>query len=294
MKNSNTLIKLALVMQLHLTRLVYNTFGRLWPNYFASRAFELWLTSPRFKMHASEQSAAHSARHESVKVNNLDIAVYIWPGKEADTDTGRTLLFIHGWSGRGTQVANYIEPLGQAGYRIVSFDAPAHGRTSGKQTSMLEFTDVVLALEKTWGPFDAALTHSLGGMVLPFAMSQGLAVKKAVCICPPDTLERLMENFQEVLAMPAGVRKAIERKSFAAYGQVTRDWINVLNNVQHLDCPALIIHDRDDNDTPVDSSEKIARAWPGAKLMLTDRLGHRRILHDEVVIKAACEFLSPH
>ena len=57
---------------------------------------------------------------------------------------------MHGWTGRGTQIVNYIEKLNKLGYSVISFDGPAHGHSPGKQTSILEMTDAVLALNKQY------------------------------------------------------------------------------------------------------------------------------------------------
>jgi hypothetical protein len=39
-------------------------------------------------------------------------------------------------------------------------------------------------------------------------------------------------------------------------------------------------------------SQRIAEIWSGARLVETSGLGHRRILYDEAVVRAAIEFLS--
>lgn len=72
--------------------------------------------------------------------------MYLWQHKTIEPNA--TLLFIHGWTGCDTQIVNYIEKLNAIGYRIISFDGPAQGNTPGKQTSLLEFTDVVFSHHK--------------------------------------------------------------------------------------------------------------------------------------------------
>jgi pimeloyl-ACP methyl ester carboxylesterase len=50
-------------------------------------------------------------------------------------DNGRDVLLLHGGMGNGTNWAKQIEPLVKSGYRVVSMDTRAHGRsTSGSQT----------------------------------------------------------------------------------------------------------------------------------------------------------------
>ncbi len=291
MKNKKSLAKKRVPPSLRFIRFVYNTAGRLFPQYFGQLAYQQWFTTIRFKTPDYEQEALQTAKQESIEVNGLAISVYIWQPEHIAPIA--TVLFIHGWSGRGTQIVNYIEPLTAMGYRVLSFDAPAHGKTAGKQTSMLEYIDVVFALKQHYGRFDAAITHSLGGMVLAFVMANGLSVKRAVCICPPKNFQMLTDNLQQVLALPDSVMKAFNRKSYASHGQVTRDAVNTLNNVKHLSCKSLLIHDKDDNETDWHSSEEIASVWPGAQFIKTRGLGHRRIIHDKQVIQKTTDFLHP-
>jgi pimeloyl-ACP methyl ester carboxylesterase len=59
-----------------------------------------------------------------------------------------------------------------------------------------------------------------------------------------------------------------------------------------LSAQALVIHDRDDRMMPWTHGATVARHWPGARLMSTDGLGHRRILADEGVTRAAADFIA--
>lgn len=280
-------------LSLSFIRFIYNTLGPIFPDYFGNRAYQQWFTTFRFKTPAYELDALGSASEEEIEVNGLAVKVYIWNGeKVSNTHSSPTVLFIHGWTGRGTQIAKYIEPLNAMGYRVLSFDGPAHGRTPGKQTSLLEFTDVVLALNKNYGPFDAAITHSFGGMVLAFAMVKGLTLKSAACICPPKNFQVLTDNFQRVLNLPDSVMNVLVRKTYESHGQVTRDAVDMLNNVKNLNCRGLLIHDEDDDEISWHSSEEIARAWPGATFIKTSGLGHRRIIRDEQVVQHIVDFIG--
>jgi pimeloyl-ACP methyl ester carboxylesterase len=55
---------------------------------------------------------------------------------------------------------------------------------------------------------------------------------------------------------------------------------------------ALVIHDRDDRLMPWTHGATVARLWPGARLLSTDGLGHRRILADEAVTRRAADFIA--
>jgi hypothetical protein len=56
--------------------------------------------------------------------------------------------------------------------------------------------------------------------------------------------------------------------------------------------PLLLVHDRQDAETGWADSDAIARAWPGARLVTTGGLGHRRILRDPAVVAEATGFLG--
>ena len=275
---------------LRLLRFIYNTAGRLFPVYFGNKAYEQWFTTMRFKTPVYELPALDSARKEILNVNDLPISVYIWWDKGSEPQ--KTLLFVHGWTGRGTQIVNYINKLNAIGYRVISFDGPAHGNSPGEQTSALEMTDVVLALYKHYGSFDAAITHSFGGMILAYAMSLGVKVDRAALICPPNNFQIILDNFQRILDLPDIVMRVMIRKSFATHGQNIRDAINTLNNVKNLSCKGLVLHDEDDIDISWHSGEEIAAAWQGAEFIKTKGLGHRRIIHDEEVINSIIKFLD--
>lgn len=90
----------------------------------------------------------------------------------------RKVLLVHGWSGRGTQLFKIADELLDNGYSVVSFDAPAHGKSKGNTTIMSEFIASILEIEKQYGPFEFAIGHSLGGMSVLNAIKDGLKVKK--------------------------------------------------------------------------------------------------------------------
>ena len=61
----------------------------------------------------------------------------------------KKILLVHGWSGRGTQLFKIADELLKAGYSTVSFDAPAHGKSPGKDTIMVDFIATILEIDRT-------------------------------------------------------------------------------------------------------------------------------------------------
>jgi hypothetical protein len=56
--------------------------------------------------------------------------------------------------------------------------------------------------------------------------------------------------------------------------------------------PLLVVHDREDREVPWQDGAGIAAGWPGARLLTTSGLGHRRILRAPAVVAAVAGFLA--
>jgi pimeloyl-ACP methyl ester carboxylesterase len=266
-------------------RFLFATLGPLFPGLMGRWAYRLWFRTRRFPESAAGKRIVRSAQRETLLVDNIPIAIYIW-------GRGPVVLFVHGWSGRGSQVAAFEEPLTAAGFQVVAVDAPGHGETPGDSTNILECAAVVQAVSTQFGPVYAALTHSFGGMVLAYAMNQGMSVERVVAISAPALVDYLIEGFAQTLAIPETVIAAMRKRMEQQFPDSLWERLSTVHNVQNLDAPALIIHDENDISVPWQQGRIIADAWPGARFMKTSGLGHGRILRDKQVVEAAVEFIA--
>jgi len=273
-------------LMLRLIRLGFRIGGRISPKLAGRVAYDLWFTPTRFRTPESEKAVLESAEIEFHEINSLTIATYSWG------QSGPTILLVHGWSGRGTQLGTFVEPLINAGFRVLSFDCPAHGKSSGKQTNLYEIADVILALNDKYGPFDSVITHSFGGPCLAVAMQQGLNTSSVVSISPPARVTALVEKFADTLAIPEKAEKNFVRRFEHAFGKNILEEASMQNMVRELDMPALVIHDEDDADIPWHDGLAVAKAWKYAGFIKTSTLGHRRILRDVSTIQAAVDFVK--
>jgi pimeloyl-ACP methyl ester carboxylesterase len=275
----------AMPLSLRAIRLAFSTLGPVFPRLMGRRAFDLWFRTRRFPESAAGKRFAREAQRETLLVEDLPVAVY-------SMGEGPIVLFIHGWSGRGSQVAAFAEPLVAAGYRVMAVDAPGHGETPGDRTNILECTAVLQKFSLQYGKVHAAITHSFGGMVLTYAMSNGMQVDRVVCISAPAHVDYLLESFAQTLAIPEKVISDVHRRMDERFDDGFWETISTVVNVRGLDVPALVIHDGEDHNVPWQQGKIIANAWPGARFMKTSGLGHGRILRDAGVVSAAVDFIS--
>jgi len=274
------------VSVLTLYQLGFSVFGTLVPALTARYAYRLWLQPLRFKTPVSERPARDSATIRKLDLGKHTITSYQWG------EQGRPVLLIHGWSGRGTQLGAFVEPLLDTGFRVFSFDLPAHGQSSGRQTTMLEVVEVIEKIVEQYGPFDYAITHSFGGPCLALAIKQGITVKRVAVISPPANTRLLFKNFARILHLRPKTVSCMEQRMEKEYGKDIWDRISMINNVASISVPALIIHDKDDQDVAYEQGKMVAEKWPGARFVTTSGLGHRRILRDKSIIETTVQFLS--
>ena len=203
----------------------------------------------------------------------------------------RKILLVHGWSGRGTQLFKIADELLQNGYSTVSFDAPAHGKSEGKTTLMSEFIASILEIEKEFGLFEFAIGHSLGGMSVLNSIKDGLQVNKAVIIGSGDIVQDILDEFIFKLKLKKEFSERL-RLFFEDKYQLKMDDFSAYKAAQKIEIPVLVIHDNDDPEVPVKAGIHIYENLKNGSLLLTDGLGHRKILGNQTVIKKTLDFIK--
>ena len=211
-------------------------------------------------------------------------------------NSSKKVLLVHGWSGRGTQLFKIADELLKNDFATISFDAPAHGKSAGKNTIMVEFIESILEIDRKFGPFDTVIGHSLGGMALMNAMNMGLKTNKIITIGSGNVvLDIFIEFISKIEMNPKQVdllRIYFEKK----YNKLM-DSLSSYINVSKIKIPILVIHDENDDEIPVSCAYAIEKSFnpdvSGGKLIITKGLGHRKILGDSMVINAIIKFIKP-
>lgn len=228
----------------------------------------------------------HGAREESLEVDGQRIATYVW----GDPQRQPYVLFAHGWSSHGTRIAKWLPALSAAGYAVVAFDQPAHGKSAGRLATLPDFTRHLFAVGQHYGPAAVVIGHSLGGAAALLAMARGMRAERAVLIAPAADPVAAVKRFARFL----WVGEDICRRLFAYYEAhigISFDSQQAHRNAPGIASPALIVHDLDDREVPWAEGERYARYWPDSRLLSTQGLGHNRIADDGSVILAALRFL---
>jgi pimeloyl-ACP methyl ester carboxylesterase len=258
----------------------------------------------RFKRPAGERSML--ARGERFSVPWAGGRLAAWSFGE-----GPIVLLVHGWNGRGSQLSAFVDPLVSAGFRAVMFDAPGHGDTRGAASSLPEFADgvdaVIDAVRTPFTPIHGLIAHSMGGAAVTYAMSRhhrapeaakergvreaGLPVRRFTFIAPPIDVNDFLRGFSRRMGLARATTDAIRRRVEARFSMELAE-MYAPGLARELDAPLLVVHDRDDREVPLRCGQTLADSWPGARLHVTEKLGHTRVLRDPETIAEIVGFMS--
>lgn len=266
---------------LRVLRMGFAVANALSPELAAACAKRLFLTTRRYP--ASSRERAYLQNAERVDVAGL--AAWVW-GREG----APTVALLHGWEGWAPQLGAFAAPLVASGFRVVAVDAPGHGESPGRSSSLVAIADALRRVGERYGPLAGVIAHSAGTVGAVHSVARGLAVERLVCVAPGVDLEGYVLQFARMFGLSPDVSRSLKLRIERHVG-VTMNELDPRRAVASLRIPLLVIHDRADREAPFAGGEELARACPGARLLATEGLGHRRILGDEKVVSAATAFL---
>jgi pimeloyl-ACP methyl ester carboxylesterase len=247
--------------------------------------YSLWFQPQRFPEPKQEQVWRASATPVAILHRGQPLAAESW-------GAGPTVLLVHGWNGRGVQLGAFAPALVKAGYRVVTFDTPAHGRSPGNATNLPEISEAIQEIAQACGPVHAVIGHSFGVACTLFAVQQGLQLNRIAAISPPHNVRGLTQKFFTALDIDTPVQEIFNKKFEMNFGADLWERFSPEVLARQLSVPGLIVHDQDDRDVPHAEGEAVAQAWPGAQFVCTKGLGHRRILRDPEVIARVTAFIT--
>ncbi len=265
----------ALPASLRLLRWGTQALSAVAPRLAEERVVDLFFTPRR---HASRipEVPGHEARAFTVWSEGERLAAWTF-------GEGPAVLGVHGWEGDAAQLARFVAPLVASGRRVVLFDLPAHGASTGRQANVLGMSRAVQAVADVTGPLDGLVAHSLGGTASALAMARGMKVRRAAFLASPVEPHDFAKGLGTLLGLgPEGQAHVLER-ACARLGR-TPDEMRIDPEVRGLEVPLLVVHDPADAEVPIRHAERLRAAWPGAEVWPVEGLGHRRILKDPAVI----------
>ena len=265
------------------------------PRWGAAVAMPLFghVAKPR-PVHSDDEATLLRARLHAVRIagidrRGVDVDTYEWG------DGPRTVVLSHGWNGRASQFSVLVRELLADGYRVVAFDAPAHGDSPGRSTYLIDWIDALAAVQRRHGRLRAVVGHSFGGLAALVAACDGLPVERVVTVASPADAGLLLTQFQRMLGYGDPVAAALRDRFARRYFPGVADPFPRLSPIERP-VPAgtalLAVHDETDRVVPYGELGRIAGAHRDARLVTTHGFGHNRILESDPFLDAVIDFVG--
>lgn len=279
--------------------------ARIAPQWGAKLATELACRPRRFEAPDWERDALADAIPAWTPLDLGDgltnVRVWRWERDPLALEAAPWVLLIHGWEGRGGQLAKFVPLLRERGFDVVLADLPGHGAADGRSSNLVRMTRAVARLVALHGSPSAIVAHSLGGATvllaatapwIPESERRLFAGPKLAMVAPPSRADDWVLEMGRMFDLPDtvldGVRRELERRTGVPFAEV--DSIDAARTFSN---PVLLVQDEDDREVPFWIGEAYASAMPHAETMWTKGLGHRRVLKDPDVLAAVAEFVAP-
>ncbi|WP_159029952.1 alpha/beta fold hydrolase [Streptomyces marincola] len=245
----------------------------------------------RSRLRTAERELFEQARVDRIRLGSGRHAVaYRWG------DGDRPALLAHGWQSRASRLSCFVPGLLERGHSVVAFDAPGHGEADGRSTTILDYRDIVLALNDRYGTFDCLIAHSLGALGSFLGLRHGARARRIVTIGGVCDFDYLIDEFcAEVGAgdrLRSRLREEVRTRLFPGL-PADETPFSLTDMPAHVPAPLLVVHDEDDTRIRIAQGRRLAAAFGDrARLVVTRGLGHRRVLGDADVLRTVLDFVD--
>lgn len=271
-----------------LVRLFFQIGGHLFPKRAGKVAYRFFSTPRVRAKHRTSDEILESARIFEFMYGKQLLKGYEWGYG------GRTVILVHGWESRGTALRHFVPDLLEQGFRVVTFDGPAHGNSDGKRTNLVHFAGAVRAILKQTGGAHSIITHSFGGASTVFALSRldpSLKIDNLVLIGVPDKMEKVLQGAIKTMKVPPpaarSFMKYVENKVQVSVKEVALS-SSPLENVTKV----LIVHDEQDPIVPLSEAKSVFQSWDNAYMLVSRGYGHYRLMKNPDLIGRVVAFIA--
>jgi pimeloyl-ACP methyl ester carboxylesterase len=264
--------------------------------------FTLFLRPNRRRLNAEDAPLVAQARVHRVVSGKDVVQIHEWragdqagAGQRAAADE-RTVLIIHGWGSHAPRFAPMACALAARGWRVLAIDAPAHGTSPGRSSSLPQFIEALDAAGAKLGPVQALVGHSLGALAVMLRMGRGVSppqhlVRKLVLISMPSGAPYLVSAFEVMLGIRQRTAERF-RTLFDARFAARPEHFVAADVATRISVPVLLVHDRQDDIIPCAHSEALLPLLRQGQLHTTAGLGHSGLVREAATIEAIADFLD--
>lgn len=263
-------------------RLLMNVMQRISPTLAAKIVYWRMSNPAVRKLRTSEEEVLAKAEQRNVPFQGFAIRKYEW-GK----GSAKTALLVHGWEGQAGNFAGMIDLLVEKEYHVISFDAPAHGKSSKGATSMFAFGQFLAEQMPYLNP-DLVISHSFGSVSTAMTLRRNPQIKVGVWLMAttPFSFKNRISDVANQLGVNEHTQKLLIEKVEHRL-QESIDNLNMANycNTLHNVEKAVIVHSKADKVLPLEGARKVHEAFPQSEMVELEKVGHYAILWSEDLLE---------
>ncbi len=270
-------------------------------------AFRLFCTPPRQPGPDSRSGKAIQgararlapAQRQAVPYPCGSVSTYLFE-PEAGLQDGAgpppTVILLHGWNSEAAFMTAFVAPLIAAGFRVVAYDMPAHGASTGAELNIPLGVASLAAVARVFAPVHAIVTHSFGGAIALAALAGSVPgqprvkARRLALISAPSSIATITRNFGATIGLGRRGQAALEKRIHSVAGNPV-EVFEGREQLAGIGLPTLVIHDRQDRELDFHHAEALAAAGSFVTLEATGGLGHRRILQAKPVVESVTRFV---
>jgi pimeloyl-ACP methyl ester carboxylesterase len=222
-----------------------------------------------------------------------------WIGRNGLFEGRAVVLFIHG-AGGGQYTWSYQKGFFEKRFNPIIIELPGHGESEGKgEEEIGRYAEHVHALLVTMGlPKVFLVGHSMGGAIVQtLALIHPEVMKGIVLVATgvrlkvfPMILNGIINNFEETVRtitrfaysrrtssdlVEKGISDMMRCRPEVLYGDfLACDRFDIMNEVEKIDLPTLVLCGDEDELTPVKYSQFIHSRIKGSRLGILPNAGH--------------------
>ena len=247
---------------------VLNATSLISSKYATKKALNLFASPRKGRYTETQKNLVSSAFFEDIRYKHFDIATYRWLGKN------KTILLAHGWESNVSRWDYILQNLKDQDYNIIALDAPAHGRSDGKQFNAVLYSEFINAVAKKFEP-EVIIGHSVGGMASVFCLHnhQLPSVKKMILLGAPAHFTGVFDRYKLMMGYNNKISSGLDRVVFENFGKPV-DYFSAATFTESIAAKGLIIHDKNDKIIPYEDALLFSKRYKNSELISTSGFGH--------------------
>jgi alpha-beta hydrolase superfamily lysophospholipase len=211
--------------------------------------------------------------------------------------TSHAVVLAHGWTSHCLRMSMFVDPLLQAGYQVLIYNARGHGDSDPSPfISQAQFAaDLTAAVRyaRSRAAHVAVVGHSMGAAAAIIAAADGAPVEAVVSLAPPthpvqasvDILKADGIDGDLILHRIGAHVQAIIGRPFDSFAPERR--------IAEVACPVLVMHGTADEVVPVAHFHRLQQvAGPNVEMLLVEGANHDAVKTAPVTLPKVMAFLG--